>query len=141
MRRSKIVILLSAFALLIYVIYWVHSVIEEYHAADDPMLFKLKEILEDVHPSIADCKLYRDTKSYTLNKEKIFMCLYDEHGKYYPTNHLIYVFLHELAHALNKKDIGHTEKFYDVFYNLLDKAEKIGVYDPSIPTVQDYCMF
>jgi len=106
---------------------------------DDPMLHLLKELLIPVHPIFKTMRLYRGDKSYTINKEKTFLCLYDKNGEYYPLNQLIYVLLHEISHSLNTKDIGHTENFNKVFDELLAKATNLGVYNPSIPIVQDYC--
>lgn len=112
---------------------------EYYQSLDDPMLHKLREVLAPVHPDIAHVEMYKGEKSYTINKQRIYLCLRDEHNKYYDMNMLIYVFLHEFAHYLNKEDIGHTEKFHAIFDELLEKAQSLGVYDASIPPVQDYC--
>ena len=83
--------------------------------------------------------MYKGDKSYTINKEKTFLCLYDKNGDYYPVNQLVYVLLHEISHALNTKDVGHTDNFNKIFDELLDKATQQGVYNPSIPIIQDYC--
>lgn len=125
---------------LILVLLWIiRTQIKEYHLQDDPMLYTLKEIMKPVHPIFNNMKLYKGEKSYTLNKDKTFLCLYDKSGDYYPLNMLIYVLLHEVAHSLNKKDIGHTPEFYRVFDELLARAEALGIYNPSIPLIQDYC--
>ena len=127
-------------AVLISIILWVIiKQVKEYHMQDDPMLHLLKELLIPVHPIFKTMRLYRGDKSYTINKEKTFLCLYDKNGEYYPLNQLIYVLLHEISHSLNTKDIGHTENFNKVFDELLAKARNLGVYNPSIPIVQDYC--
>lgn len=123
-------------ALLIWVIF--HQ-IKEHHLQDDPMLHLLKEVLKPVHPIFNDLKLYRGDKSYTINKNKIFLCLYDENGEYYPINMLIYVLLHEVSHFLNTADVGHTPLFHAQFDELLDKATKLGIFNPSIPIIQNYC--
>lgn len=115
--------------------------VKEYHMQDDPMLTTLKQVLLPVHPIISKLKLYKGDKSYTINKEKIFLCLQDENKNYYPLNHLIYVLLHEVAHQLNQDDVGHTDKFYAKFDELLDRATALGVYNPSIPIVQNYCNY
>jgi hypothetical protein len=116
-----------------------YTQVKEYHLQDDPMLRLLKQVLKPVHPVFENLKLYKGDKSYTINKERTFMCLKDKNGDYYPLNHLIYVLLHEVAHILNTKDIGHTEAFNERFDELLNKATALGVYNPSIPIVQDYC--
>lgn len=126
--------------LLIGILIWVitHQ-IKEHHLQDDPMLYTLKEVLKPVHPVIKDLKLYKGEKSYTLNKDKIFMCLTDKNGEYYPLNMLIYVLLHEIAHRLNDKDVGHTPEFHRIFDELLERATELGVFNPSIPIIQNYC--
>ena len=117
--------------------------IKEYHLQDDPMLHTLKKILAPIQyngKSISDgLKLYRGDKSYTINKSQTFLCLYDEKNEYYPLNMLVFVLCHERAHSLNTKDVGHTEEFYRVFDELLKQAEKLGIYNPNIPVIQNYC--
>ena len=68
-----------------------------------------------------------------------FICLKDENNEYYPINMLIYVLLHELSHKINKDDIGHTEKFHNIFQALIEKAHNMGIYDASIPPIKHYC--
>lgn len=115
------------------------SQILESFLVDDPVIDQLKKILTPVHPSFQTLALYKGDKSYTINKEKVFMCLKDENNNYYPLNMLVYVLLHEMAHLLNKKDIGHTEEFYRIFDQLLDRATRNGVYNPNIPVINNYC--
>jgi hypothetical protein len=115
--------------------------LDEIHLRQDPILFKLKKLTSPLHPDIKNLKLYKSDKSYTINKKKIYLCLKDENGKYYPTNQLVYVFLHEFAHYLNKEDIGHTQTFHDIFEDLLKKAEEKGIYNPNIPMIENYCNF
>lgn len=117
--------------------------IREYNLQDDPMLITLKEILSPIMhegKSIADgMKLYKSDKSFTINKSQTFMCLYDKEGQYYPLNQLVYVLLHERAHSLNHIDVGHTPAFYNIFDQLLEKATQLGIYNPSIPIIGNYC--
>ena len=123
------------------IIYWIYLSHKESKLQQDPMLWKLKEILKPLHPEVKNLKLYKGHKSYTINKEKIYLCLKDEKNQYYPDNMLIYVTLHELAHLINKEDVGHTEKFHKIFDELLDKAYTMGIYNPSIPPIENYCMY
>lgn len=138
---NKTLIILGALLLLGGIIWWITYSIKEHLLQDDPMLYKLKRIMEPLHPEIKNLKLYKGDKSYTLNKEKIYLCLRDENGDYYSTNMLIYVLIHEFAHYLNKDDIGHTEKFHEIFDKLLYEAHKLGIYDSSIPPIDNYCMY
>lgn len=78
-------------------------------------------------------------KSYTLNKKNVFLCLKDEQGQYYDDNTLIYVLLHEIAHVINTKSIGHDRHFHNTFKELLDLATEKNIYNPNIPVVSNYC--
>jgi hypothetical protein len=115
--------------------------LDEIHLKNDPILYKLRELTSPLHPEIKNLKLYKGEKSYTINKKKIYMCLTDQDGKYYPMNQLVYVFIHEFAHYINKEDIGHTQTFHNVFEKLLKDAEEKGIYDSTIPMVENYCNY
>ena len=137
---TKFLVALIALLIIGGIIWWVTNCITEHHLQDDPMLIKLKKILQPLHPEIKNLKLYKGKKSYTINKDKIYLCLKDENDDYYPTNHLIYVMIHEFAHYINKDDIGHTEKFHRIFEDLLEQAHDMGIYNASIQPVENYCM-
>ena len=129
---------------------------EEFKLQDDPKLIELKEIispmfdgsinysgiLEDLNSKdvLNEVELYRGDKSYTINKHKIFLCLRDEKGEYYPNLQLIFVLLHELAHVLCK-EVGHTDLFTKIFDALLDQADDMGIYDKDFPIIMDYCLY
>jgi hypothetical protein len=106
--------------------------------SNDPMLLRVKEKLKYMYPELHKLEFYESNKSYTTNKQKVHLCLKDKNGSYYSENMLTYVALHELAHVMCD-EVGHTHKFYAIFQQLLDKAHSIGIYDPSIPIVRDYC--
>ena len=129
-----------AILLFIFLVWTIASQVREYHLQDDPMLTLLKQLLEPVHPIFKDMKLYASDKSFTINKKTTFLCLKDKNGEYYPLNMLVHVLLHEVAHSLNTTDVGHTENFHKMFDQLLARATELGVYNPSIPVIQDYCM-
>jgi len=135
---EKWIPIILAVCLIIILLWIIGHQIKEHHQQDDPMLHRLKEVLKPVHPAIETLKLYKAKKSYTINKSKIFLCVKDKNGEYYPLNMLIYVLLHELSHFLNTKDVGHTEEFHRIFDELLLKAAQIGVFNPSIPIIQEY---
>lgn len=137
MKSVFVTIIVICFVVAIILL--VHKQIKEHYLQDDPMLYTLKEILKPVHPEFNNLKLYKGDKSYTINKDKIFLCLYDENGDYYPLNALVFVLLHEMAHKINHDDVGHTPKFYEVFEGLQQRAAELGVYNPSIPMIKNYC--
>jgi hypothetical protein len=140
---------------------------EKYELQDDPKLIELKEIIKPLfdgtvrHDGLLEkinnidllgCKfkdsknkpkalvsLYKDDdKSFTINKKEIYLCLKDENQEYYPDLQLIYVLLHELSHVLCD-EVGHTDKFFKIFNQLIDKADEIGVYDKDFEVIIDYC--
>jgi hypothetical protein len=84
--------------------------------------------------------LSKGKKSYTLNKEDIYLCLKDENDKYYEDNMLIYVLLHEVSHSICD-EIGHTEKFHRIFNALTKKAIELKIYDDKIPLIRNYCLY
>ena len=88
---------------------------------------------------INDISFHKGNKSYTINKQKIYLCLRDKKtDDYYGDNMLIYVTLHEIAHVLCD-EIGHTEKFQEIFDSLLERATQMKIYNPNIPIITDYC--
>lgn len=92
-----------------------------------------RDILDEI-------KVYKGNKSYTINKRKVYLCLKDENDEYYSDNMLMYVFLHELSHVICE-ETGHTQLFHNIFQELLDYAVEEGVYDDTVPIVQDYCEY
>ncbi len=147
----RIVIILLIVGLVIYI---TTQILEEFTLQDDPILPELKSkiaplfskdikytgILEVINKRdvLNEVSLYKGNKSYTINKEKIFLCLKDKNNEYYDTNMLIYVLLHELAHSLCD-EVGHTKKFNDIFNALLKEAVKKNIYDDKKPIIQNYC--
>jgi len=148
---KRIFIMLVIVGLVIYI---TTQILEEFTLQDDPILPELKVkiaplfsndikysgILEVINKRdvLNEVGLYKGNKSYTINKEKIFLCLKDKNGNYYDTNMLIYVLLHEISHALCD-EVGHTKKFNEIFNAILKEAVKRGIYDENKPIIQNYC--
>jgi hypothetical protein len=67
--------------------------------------------------------------SYTVDKQKVFMCLRQRNEKeeLVRENVLVFVALHEMAHV-GTESIGHTPEFWNNFAWLLKQAESINVY-------------
>jgi len=129
----------SAIVLIVVFGLLVKKQIRENMDRSDPMLERLRDLLIPIHPGFKNVKLYKADKSYTINKDKIYLCLRDKKtGEYVTLNMLVYVILHEYAHFLNKEDVGHTKHWQDIFDSLLVKASEIGIYNPSIPIIDDY---
>lgn len=110
----------------------------EYFYYRDPLLIELQSKLSQLHPRFINVHLMEGNKSYTINKERVFICVKDRNGKYYDKNMLVYVICHEYAHILCN-EIGHTNQFFTIFEELLKNAEKMNLYDPNIPPLTDYC--
>ena len=109
----------------------------EFFTTEDPMIPELHAILSKIHPVANQVNIRKGDKSFTTNKTDITLCLKDQDGEYYNKNMLVYVAVHELAHTICKS-VGHTNEFYTINDKLLNKAEKLGYYNPSIPIVKDY---
>jgi hypothetical protein len=137
MPKNPILYVLAT-VLVVVIIWLIRTQIYEHHLQDDPMLRLLKIQLEPLDPIVSNLRLYKGDKSYTINKQRVFLCVYNKNGEYYPINMLIYVLIHEIAHILNDKDIGHTEAFYEKFDELLQRAIELKIYNPSIPIIQNY---
>lgn len=110
----------------------------ENYTNQEPMILELHAMLSAVDPKAANkISVTSDTSSYTLNKEKMHLCVKDTKGRYFNKNMLFYVALHELAHVICD-EIGHTEKFNRIFDSLLERAVDIGLYRPDIPPSLNY---
>jgi hypothetical protein len=68
--------------------------------------------------------------SYTVDKQKVFMCLRQRNEKeeLVTENVLVFVALHEMAH-MGTASIGHTAEFWNNFAWLLKQAEAIQIYE------------
>ena len=130
----------TAFIITFIFVYSIYTQIKEDHDSSDPILKDIRSELSKVHPIANELEFYKGDKSYTINKEKVYLCLKDNKGEYYDMNTLMYVALHEVAHALND-EVGHTDKFHKIFDKLLDEAADKGVFNPSIPIPSNYCEY
>jgi hypothetical protein len=106
----------------------------------DPKLEEIRDRLSTAIPEIKNVDLSGSNKSFTINKKHVYICAKDENGQYYDDNMLTYVILHELAHVLCD-EVGHTEKYKQIFRSLLERAHKAGLYDPSNPPIDNYCNY
>lgn len=156
-QRNRNIFAILVAILLCFVVGWsTYKQIQEHYNQDDPMLYELYETIRPLFNQdnyytgelsvlnnrniLKEIKLYKGDKSYTINKQNIHLCLKDENGKYYDKNMLVYVTLHELAHVICD-EVGHTDKFHNIFEELLIKATEQKIYDPNIPIIHDYCQY
>lgn len=87
---------------------------------------------------LKEIKIDEGSKSFTINKKDVFLCLKDKQGKYYDINSLMYVALHEMAHVVCAEK-NHTALFAKIFKSILQHASNIGLYDSTKPFVKNYC--
>ena len=135
--------------------YMIKQQIEEYQLQNDPVLDKLRNkfteffsttrqwpqnlnMLNKKSNPMHEINLYKGKKSYTINKEKVYLCMKDENGQYYSENMLTYVLAHELAHVLCTS-IGHTDEFYKIFDTLLVELTDANIYDSTQEILAGYC--
>lgn len=107
----------------------------------DPLIERIKFDLYLLHPKARDLNYFASNESLTEDKKDMYLCLKDENGQYYPYNMLMYVAIHELAHAISKSiDDAHTSSEFNTNFDiLLDKAAKLGLYNPNEPLLSNYC--
>jgi hypothetical protein len=108
---------------------------------EDPKTKDIQQKLIRVDIRAAKISIKGSNQSFTEDKTRTYLCLRDENGQYYDDNMLMYVALHELAHAISESvDPNHeTDEFKNNFKMLLTKAADIGVYDPKQPLNYNYC--
>jgi predicted metal-dependent hydrolase len=135
-----LILALAYVALLYFLLYGRHRSKDTYDRYADPKLDELRDRLAIAIPEIRNISLYGSNKSFTINKQHVYICMKDENGKYYDENMLIYVLLHELAHVLCD-EVGHTEKYSKIFRSLLHRAHEAGLYDPNQPPLDNYCNY
>ena len=152
----KFVKYILIFTISVFLISLIIPYIEEFSLETDPKIEEIKlkiaplfsknvkhtGILEVINSRdvMAEIDMYKGNKSYTINKEKVYLCLKDKDGEYYNDNLLIFVTLHELSHVISDT-IGHDKKFNNIFDALLKKAAEMNIYNPKLPIDQNYCTY
>lgn len=111
---------------------------------EDEYVLSLVDSLKDVHPAVREVlpklKFFEGKRSYTINKTYVHICKVDENGQLYDKNMLTHVILHEIAHAICP-EIGHTNRFHEIFEELKEAAICRKLFDPNKPLVQNYCQY
>jgi len=129
----------TAIIVVLFLLYCIlFSPFEPFFSVRDPYLDKLGKQLSVIHPKLANIRLYVGTKSYTINKKHVYICLKDKNGDYYDRNMLVYVICHEYSHILCD-EIGHTPKFFAIFEKVLQRASNLGLFDENKPLLEEYC--
>lgn len=109
----------------------------------EELLAKLKAAVVPLRPDKLARLQFREGETTKIDdKTIVYLCLRDpETDQYYKWNDLIYVTLHECAHAVSTGfDPKHeTPEFQNNFYGLLRSAEAAGIYKPGESFVSEYC--
>lgn len=89
----------------------------------------MKTLLKGIVPDCyLDLPVVSSSESYTFKKKKIFLCI-----KHFDYNTLLYVYLHELAHAMTPPESDpHSSTWRKNFDELLAIASKAGIYDSKV---------
>jgi len=140
----NIIIILLIFliiSILLYFIFEKSSNVVYDDKTDNLMIQKIINDLNKIDSRSSNFNYFSSNESYTENKKNIYLCLRDENNNFYDYNMLIYVAIHELAHALsNSVDTKHeTLEFNNNFNYLLNSARNKDIYNPHIPLVDAYC--
>lgn len=107
---------------------------------EDPLILYIKQLISPLSPRVESLHFISSNRSYTRNKKLISLCLKRPDGTYYDLNTLVYVAIHELAHALYKGNSkNHGKRWRQDFQRLLQRAEKIGIYNSKLPIEEGYC--
>jgi predicted metal-dependent hydrolase len=109
----------------------------EHYLENEPTVMRLRNKLSPIFPELKFVKMMKGNSSYTINKQKIYLCT-EANGEVYDDNMLTYVTLHELAHTMCP-EIGHGEQFQSIFQTLLGRAERHKLFDPRKPRIEKYC--
>lgn len=122
---------------MVYTIYRIHPGL----CTIDPMLIHLKADLFKIEPRSARLEFYPGSESYTEDKERIFICMKDQSGNYYPYSTLLLVALHELAHAFTDViDTKHvTKEFLELNNELRQRAIDLGLLREDQMVDPTYC--
>lgn len=115
-----------------------------YYNVDNPVINQIRQNFAKLKPEYGNVPIREGDSSYTEGKKFITLCLRDPAtGKYYDMNTIMYVALHELAHLVSESygspGNEHNDEFKKNFQVILDRAERLGFYNPNIPMPKTYC--
>ena len=140
MQMWKVFVVGMFLVALVALIVWQTSSNDE----GDPKIDELQKIISPIFQKpkyrnvLNGVSIYKGSKSCTVDKKKIYLCLFDRDGNYYPNMMLIYVLLHEISHIICGS-IGHTPEFDKIFEDLIQEAVSQGIYEVNYPIIDNYC--
>ncbi|RLJ01280.1 MAG: hypothetical protein DRP08_05700 [Candidatus Aenigmatarchaeota archaeon] len=119
------------------------SILILYHrnvSSKHPTIRSIRRRLSYINPNFLKIPIKIGSSAYTENKSVIYVCLdHPVTGERYDMNTLMYVTLHELAHVITPNYDNHGKEWQNNFIDLLNKAQKLGLYDPLKSIPKDYC--
>ena len=79
--------------------------------------------------NIFDMKNHHTGKGvgYTINKQDIYICTMKIDGTIEDPDVVMFVVLHEVAHAVCPKSVHHDDLFLQTFTTILEKARRAGI--------------
>ena len=108
---------------------------------DYEVIQRLHNIARLIFPEVDDIIIVPNgDQTFTVNKNKIHLCLKNKDGTYYSDNMLLFALIHELAHVNNKFNVGHTEEWHAIFNHMLSIAHDEGIIDLNEPLPDEYCI-
>jgi len=124
--------------IIVLVLFTFYTQVREHYYQDENLTRAVDEVCE-YFPKAKRLKYYVGDESYTINKEKVYICIKDKNTqKVYDDNILKYVILHEYTHSICP-EIGHTPLYHEMFDKVLKKAIKDKLYDPNVKIPPNYC--
>ena len=127
------------FSIIIVTLYMFCNQINEHFYKQDPFLSECVVEVQEYFPDAKNLRFYEGDESYTLNKEKVYICIKDKHTQeLYDKNIIKYVILHEYTHSICP-EIGHTALYQRMFNEVLKEAIEKGIYDPNVKIPSNYC--
>lgn len=151
MGHAHTIAIVCALFIAIAIVYYIarQPLSEGYsNTTSDMIIQRIKANFAAINPAYGNIPVHEGSKSETINKSDIYLCLRDpKTGQYYDLNTISYVSIHELAHVLSKGYVsdsdghGHVDnpEFMATLTELLHRAVALGIYNPSIPQPPVYC--
>jgi predicted metal-dependent hydrolase len=137
MNKSLEVFIILLLAVIFLSIWYFLKTKFENYLENEPTVVTLRNKIIPFFPELTRVKLMKGNSSYTINKQKIYLCT-ESKGEIYEDNMLVYVILHELAHT-QCSEIGHGSKFQNIFKSFLERAERHNLFNPFLPRTENYC--
>ena len=125
------------FLFTLILVYYIYTQLHAEHA----VITDVKRRIAVVLPSVSELYIRQGEKPMIVNKQDIYLTLYDSDGRLYDINTIVYVCLHELSHLIcDTEDTveHHSPAFYSIFNKRLRVSVDNGVFNPTTPINSDF---